>query len=161
AVRDSAPGLEIGVRLSAYDTVPFTRDPHTRRGVPVEQSAPYTWGFGVDSENPTQPDLSEAKRVLVLLHELGVRLVHIPPGSPYYSPHIQRPALFPPVDAYAPPEDPMVGAARLQYAARELKKEAGDMVIVSSGWSYFQEYLPHFAQASVGAGWADLVGLGR
>jgi NADPH2 dehydrogenase len=35
------------------------------------------------------------------------------------------------------------------------------MIVVSSGWSYFQEYLPHFAQANVAAGWSDCIGLGR
>jgi hypothetical protein len=34
-------------------------------------------------------------------------------------------------------------------------------VIVSSGWTYLQEWLPHVAQACVRAGWFDAVGLGR
>ena len=32
---------------------------------------------------------------------------------------------------------------------------------VSSGGTYFQDYLPHFAQAALRAGWTDFVGLGR
>jgi NADPH2 dehydrogenase len=159
AVRSS--GIEIGVRLSAYDCVPFTTDPQTRRGVPSRHSAPYTWGFGVDPEHPVQPELTEPRQTLRMLHELGVRLVNITAGSPYYSAHLQRPALFPPRDSYPPPEDPLAGAARLQWAARELKAEAPEMIVVSSGWSYFQDYLPHFAQANVEAGWSDCVGLGR
>lgn len=163
AVHSSAPGLEIGVRLSAYDSVPFTLDPATGRGVPIAaaQNGRYTWGFGVDPENRVQPDLTEAKQVLAVLHEHGVRLVNITAGSPYYSAHLQRPALFPPCDSYPPPEDPLAGAARLQWAARELKAEVPAMIIVSSGWSYFQDYLPHFAEAAVEAGWCDCVGLGR
>lgn len=163
AVRSSAPGLEIGVRLSAFDSVPFTIDPETGRGVPAiaAQNGGYTWGFGVDPEHPVQAELTEAKQVVKMLQALGVRLVNITAGSPYYSAHLQRPALFPPCDSYPPPEDPLAGAARLQWAARELKAEAQDMVIVSSGWSYFQDYLPHFAQAAVEAGWSDCIGLGR
>ena len=161
AVRASASGLEIGVRLSAYDSIPFGRDAQTGRGIPAEGPRPYTWAFGVDSEEPTRPDLTEAKRLLRLLGGLGVRLVNVSAGSPYYSPHIQRPALFPPWDAYLPPEDPLAGAARLQVAARELKADTPDLLVVSSGWSYLQEYLPHFAQAAVRTGWADFVGLGR
>jgi NADPH2 dehydrogenase len=160
-VRAAAPGLEIAVRLSVYDSVPFTSDPSTRRGVPVEHTNPYTWGFGIDRQDPTKPDLSEAKRVLDMLSELGVRLVNLTAGSPYYSAHLQRPALFPPCDAYLPPEDPLVGVARLQQAARDLKREAQDMVMVSTGWSYLQEHLPHFAQAAVEQGWSDCIGLGR
>ena len=161
AVRASAPGLEIGVRLSAYDSIPFGPDAQTRRGVPSEGPRPYTWGFGVDPEEPTRPDLTDAKRLLQLLSALGVRLVNVSAGSPYYSPHIQRPALFPPCDAYLPPEDPLAGAARLQAAARELKAVTPDLLVVSSGWTYFQDYLPHFAQAAVRTGWTDCVGLGR
>ncbi len=163
AVRTSAEGLEIGVRISAYDSIPFVADAETRRGIPAELPGrhPYTWGFGVDPRDPCQPDLSETKRLVELLRSLEVRLVNISAGSPYYSPHLQRPALFPPCDAYLPPEDPLVGAARLQAMARELKMVASDLVFVSSGWSYFQNYVPHFAQAAVQAGWSDSIGLGR
>jgi len=162
-VRSSAPALEIGVRLSAYDSVPFVPDAQTKRGVPVTSRGqlPYTWGFGVDAQNPVRSDLSEARRVLVLLSSLNVRLVNISAGSPYYSPHLQRPALFPPWDAYLPPEDPLEGAARLWAAAAELKATVPDLVFVSSGGTYFQEYLPHLAQAAVRTGWTDFVGLGR
>lgn len=161
AVRASAPGLGVGVRLSVYDSVPFISDPGAGHGVPAQHSIPYRWGFGIDPENPTEGDLSEAKRLLGLLRDLDVRLVNVTAGSPYYSAHLQRPALFPPCDAYLPPEDPLAGAARLLLAARELKGEFPEMVIVSTGWSYFQDYLPHFAQAAVRAGWADFIGLGR
>ena len=41
--------------------------------------------------------------------------------SPYYNPHIQRPAFYPPSDGYRPPEDPLVGVARQIEATRELK----------------------------------------
>jgi 2,4-dienoyl-CoA reductase-like NADH-dependent reductase (Old Yellow Enzyme family) len=162
-VRASAPALEIGVRVSAYDSIPFVPDPHTGRGVPVEvpDQLPYTWGFGVDVQNPCRPDLSEAKLLLALLRSLDVRLINISAGSGYYSAHLLRPALFPPWDAYLPPEDPLAGAARMWVAAAELKKSAPDLVFVSSGGTYFQDYLPHFAQAVLRAGWTDFVGLGR
>lgn len=163
AARDSAPGLAIGVRLSAYDVIPYAKDPETGEGrpAPVNGFLPYRWGFGVSSSNPTQPDLSETKRALELLSSLGVRLMNITASSPYYAPHLSRPALFPPCDGYLPPEDPLAGVARLLAAAKELKDSAPDMVFVSSGWTYLQNYLPHFAQAAVREGWTDFVGLGR
>ena len=40
---------------------------------------------------------------------LGCRGRELTCGSPYYNPHIQRPAMFPPSDGYLPPEDPLVG----------------------------------------------------
>jgi len=163
AVRDTAPGLEVGVRLSAYDTVPFMEDPKDGQGRPVEVSAhlPYRWGFGVDQLAPTLPDLKETKTLLSLLLSLGIRLVNITASSPYYAPHLTRPALFPPCDGYLPPEDPLEGTARLQSVTRELKATVPKMVFVSSGWSYFQNFLPHLGQALVREGWTDFVGLGR
>jgi 2,4-dienoyl-CoA reductase-like NADH-dependent reductase (Old Yellow Enzyme family) len=162
AVREAAPGLEIGVRFSAFDSIPYAADPATSEGVPAKAPAlPYLWGFGVNPDDPLKPELSEAKQLLKLLRSLDVRLVNISAGSPYYSPHIQRPALFPPRDGYLPPEDPLVGAARLLKAAQELKAEAPDLFFVSTGWTYFQEFIPHFAQAAVRNEWTDSVGLGR
>ena len=36
-------------------------------------------------------DLTETVQFLALLEELGIRMVNITRGSPYYNPHIQRP----------------------------------------------------------------------
>ena len=44
----------------------------------------------------------------------AVKLLNLSAGSPYYNPHIQRPAMFPPSDGYQPPEDPLVGVERGQ-----------------------------------------------
>lgn len=162
AVREGAPGLEIAVRFSAFDSIPYSADPETSEAIPAEAPPlPYAWGFGVNPENPRLPDLSEAKQLLQMLRSLNVWLVNVSAGSPYYSPHIQRPALFPPCDGYLPPEDPLVGAARLLSASKELKAAVPDLFFVSTGWTYFQEFLPHFAQAAVREGWTDSVGLGR
>ena len=35
------------------------------------------------------------------------------------------------------------------------------MVLVGSGYSYLQEYLPHVAQHVIRQGWADMIGIGR
>jgi 2,4-dienoyl-CoA reductase-like NADH-dependent reductase (Old Yellow Enzyme family) len=82
-------------------------------------------------------------------------------GSPYYNPHIQRPAIFPPSDGYQPPEDPLVGVCRQIEAARRLKAAVPQMPMVGTGYSYLQDYLPHVAQAVVRSSWIDFVGLGR
>lgn len=163
AVRRSAPRLEIGVRLSVYDTIPYLKSAESGRGYPatVNGNVPYRWGFGVDGSDPTRPDLTEAKLVLQRLASLGVRMVNVTASSPYYAPHLSRPALFPPCDGYAPPEDPVAGVARLLMAARELKRSSPEMTIVSTGWTYLQNFLPHFAQALVREGWTDFIGLGR
>lgn len=168
-IRDQAPGLEIGVRLSAFDWVPFRPDPDQSDGKnlgpgvpePLDGALPYRYGFGVNPERPVEGDLSEAGELLHMLRELGIRLVNLTAGSPYYNPHIQRPAIFPPSDGYQPPEDPLTGCARQIEAVRDLKALFPDLVIVGSAYTYFQEYLPHVAQAVVRAGWVDCVGVGR
>jgi NADPH2 dehydrogenase len=168
-IRASAPGLEIGVRVSAFDTIPFRHDPaRSSKGklgpgvpVPFQDMLPYHYGFGVDSLNPIEIDLTETYEFLSLLEQLEISLVNITGGSPYYNPHIQRPALYPPSDGYAPPEDPLIGVERQMEVTRCLKQRFPDLIIVGSAYSYLQEFLPNVAQAAVRLGWVDSVGLGR
>jgi 2,4-dienoyl-CoA reductase-like NADH-dependent reductase (Old Yellow Enzyme family) len=168
-VRALAPEMDIGVRLSAFDSVAFRPDPqrsvvgHPGPGIPEEHSEllPYRWGFGVNAQDPKEMDLAETFRFVSLLEELGIRLVNLTAGSPYYNPHIQRPALYPPSDGYRPPEDPLVGVARQMEAARKIKERFPNLVFVGTGFSYLQEFLPLVAQGAVRERWTDLVGLGR
>lgn len=162
-IRAQTPDLQIGVRLSAFDFIPFRPDPELEgQGVPDDGEAggEYPYAFGGDGTG-TGLDLAEAVRFLDLLRTLDIHLVNITAGSPYYVPHIQRPALFPPSDGYRPPEDPLAGVARLVQAAAALKQQCPDMTVVGSGYSYLQEWLPHVAHCAIRTGMADFVGLGR
>jgi 2,4-dienoyl-CoA reductase-like NADH-dependent reductase (Old Yellow Enzyme family) len=106
-IRSLAPGLDIGVRLSAFDTIPFLPDPERsslgKAGPGIPENTPdsisYRWGFGVNPLAPTEEDLTEPIQFLSVLETLNVRLVNLTAGSPYYNPHVQRPALYPPSDA--------------------------------------------------------------
>ena len=64
--------------------------------------------------------------MLRMLERLGVRWICATAGSPYYNPHIQRPAIFPPLDGYEPPEDPLRGVARQIQATAMLKRDFPD-----------------------------------
>ena len=159
-VRGLAPGLDIGVRLSAVDWIPF-RAGDDRIGEPTPYDGEhYPYAFGGDGSGVGY-DLSEPRRFLALLQALDIQLVCITAGSPYYNFHIQRPAVFPPSDGYQLPEDPLVGVARQIKITAELKAAFPDMTIVGSGYSYLQDWLPNVAQATVSAGKTDFVGLGR
>jgi len=168
-IQSMAPGMHIGVRFSAFDSVPFRPDPALSvkgkpgPGIPETRDnlIPYLWGFGVKQSDPTQIDLSETIRFLSQLEELEIRLVNITAGSPYYNPHIQRPALYPPSDGYQPPEDPLIGVAQHMSVTRQLKERFPKLIFVGTAYSYLQDFLPHVAQAAVREGWADLAGLGR
>ncbi len=166
-IRTRRPGLVLGVRLSAFDLVPFCPDPGQTEGkrlgpgIPEAHPVPYQWGFGLRAEDPLRVDLEETCQFIELLGQWGIKLLNLSCGSPYYNPHIQRPALFPPSDGYQPPEDPLVGVARQLNAVAAIKARFPDRAIVGTGYTYLQEYLPQVGQHYVRAGKVDFVGLGR
>jgi NADPH2 dehydrogenase len=167
-VRAEHPTLLVGVRLSLYDTAPH-RPGADGVGEP-------DWAHGGPDGEPrrfgsTQPvdggvDLTETVALAGLLSDAGVSMVCATAGSPYTNPHIQRPAYFPPTDGYQPPEDPLVGVARMQAATRTLAAARPELVVVASGLTYLQDHLAAVAQPLVATGtdgsrWADVAGLGR
>ena len=157
AIRAARPELAIGVRLSAYDTWVHGPGPDGR-GQPIEApNRPRP--FGADDRG--QPALTEVHTVFERFRELGIVLVCVTAGSPYYNPHIQRPAYFPPSDGYTPPNDPLVDVARLLAVTAELTHEHPDMAVVGSGYSYLQDHVANVAQAMVRRGDVSSVGLGR
>ena len=176
-IRAGGNKIEIGVRLSAFDFVPFKPDAARSQpgklgpGIPEDFShcLPYQFGFGVNENNPVEYDLTETFQFAALVGELGVKILNLSAGSPYYNPHIQRPAAYPPSDGYQPAHDPLIDVARQINVVRQVKEflagrtgpGAAAPLVVGSAYSYLQEYLPHVAQAAVRNGWTDLVGMGR
>jgi NADPH2 dehydrogenase len=169
-IRSSGNKIELGVRLSAFDFVPFRPDPGLSSpgklgpGIPEDFGGclPYRYGFGVNENNPIEPDLAETVKFIGLCAHLGIKLINLSAGSPYYNPHIQRPAAYPPSDGYQPPNDPLIDVARQINVVRQLRAVApAQVALIGTGYSYLQEYLPHVAQAVVRGNWVDMVGLGR
>jgi NADPH2 dehydrogenase len=164
AIRANVSGLDIAVRISVFDTAPFRKRLSDLIGEPDPEAAyaDSLPGFGVVAKDDELDDaLADARDVLRMLEGLGVAWICATAGSPYYNPHVQRPALFPPLDGYEPPEDPLRGVWRQIQATALLKRDFPGMVFVGSAYSYLQEWLPHVAQRSVRDGRCDLVGLGR
>ncbi len=169
-IRADKNPIDLAVRVSAYDTVPFRPDPARSTpgklgpGLPEDYSTclPYRYAFGVNFENPLVEDLTETVQFMELCAALGVKIINFTAGSPYYNPHIQRPAAYPPSDGYQPPHDPLIDVVRQIQAVRRLKARAPKgLIVLGSAYSYLQDYLPQVAQALVREGWTDLVGLGR
>ncbi len=142
-VRDEAPGAQITLRLNVYD------------------GHPYPWGWGVDRDDPSIPDLAEPLRLIGLLREAGVTLINVTAGNPYYSPHINRPFDQNVVSGYTPEEHPLVGVARLVDLARQVKLASPDLVVLGSGYSWLRQYSANAAAGVLAQGWADLIGWGR
>ncbi len=169
AIRSVAPRLGIGIRVSIFDFVPFKPDPASSLpgrpgpGVPEDFAhfLPYRYGFGVNVHNPTEYDLAEPVEFLRICERLGITLINLSAGSPYYNPHIQRPAAYPPSDGYQPPEDPLVGCARQINVVRQLKSRFPGLLLVGTAYTYLQEFLPHVAQYYLRHGHVDSVGIGR
>lgn len=179
AIRSECPGLEIGVRLSLWDTLAYSPDPAQTLPGQLGVGIPDSYDmfsrypiFGADRDDPLHIDLREPLALIERLwRDSGVVLWNLTAGSPYYNPHIQRPAIYPPSDGYSPPEDPLIGCVRQIQAVRQVKDHFDSLtplhpigqrpLFVGSAYTYLQEYLPHVAQAVVRAGWVDSVGLGR
>jgi NADPH2 dehydrogenase len=162
-IRAEVPGLGVGVRLSVFDIVPFRKDA-LGQGVPEAVDDRYDHAFGLlgaDTAEDMDAALDESRAVLRMLRDRHVKWICVTAGSPYYCPHVQRPALFPPADGYEPPEDPLRGVARHVDATARLKAAFPDLVFVGSGYTYLQEWLPNVGQYNVRNGLTDFVGLGR
>lgn len=162
-IQSVCPSLAIGMRLSLGDVHPYWPDATTRIGTPrgYEQRLPYHHGFGVSASDPREFDFTEALRWLKRLSALNVRLVNLTLGSPYTCPHLQRPAAYPPSDGYLPPEDPLLSVVRHLRSVRIAKQAVPELILVGTGYTYLQEWLPHVAQHEIAAGHVDFVGLGR
>jgi 2,4-dienoyl-CoA reductase-like NADH-dependent reductase (Old Yellow Enzyme family) len=162
-VQSECPGLGIGVRFSMFDMPPFRPNAENVGEMQeyLDEFGRYPYAFGGDPENPGKIDLTEPIKLMKLMDEIGVQLVNFSASSPYYSPHLIRPAFYPPSDGYLPPEDPLVGVARHIEAANTLSNAAPEIACVGSAYSYLQEYIPHVAQAVVRMNMVDFVGLGR
>lgn len=168
-IKAECPGMIIGVRISIFDQASHKPDPAKGKGdklgpgIPDDYSDGVAYpGFGCNRDNPQEMDLTEPIEVLKMMRdEMGVEMVNISAGSPYYNPHIQRPAFFPPSDGYQPPEDPLVGVVRQIQVVGQIKKAVPNLPMVGSAYSYLQEWLPNVAQAVVREGLVDSVGIGR
>lgn len=156
-IRAEHPSLAVGVRLSLFDPGPLRPGPD---GI-AEPVPGALVGFGPLGSDG-RPDLSEAAELVTMLGAAGVRLICTTASSPYYAPAVQRPAWFPPSDGALPARDPLVDAAVMLAAARDLRAAAPDgTVVVGTGFTYLQQHVAEVGQAMVRAGWVDMIGLGR
>ena len=167
-IQRQCPGLILGTRLSAFDHLPHKPDNTKSKagrlgpGIPEDYDASDYPGLGLNRDDPRQIDLAEPIQLLELMRDsLNVAIVNLTAGSPYYNPHLQRPAYFPPSDGYQPPEDPLLGCLRQIDVVRQLRQAVPDLPLVGTAYTYFQEYLPHAGQALVRERWVDFIGLGR
>lgn len=142
-IRESVPGLPVTSRLNVYDAMA------------------YPFGFGVDREDPSRPDLEEPVALVRFLRSMGAPLVNITIGNPYFNPHVNRPFDLPTTGGAIPPEPPLVGVARFIEIVRHIQRKFPDMLVIGGGYSWLRQFFPNVAAAGVRDGWVSLVGVGR
>ncbi len=131
----------------------------TRLG--IYDAIPYPYGWGVDKDDYTKPDLTEPKKLIGLLQQRGVNLINVTVANPYYNPHVGRPFNETIVGGYEEPEHPLVGVSRLVNLTGEIQKEFPDVAIVGTGYSWLRTLFANVAAANKATGLTTLVGAGR
>ena len=119
---------------------------------------PYPWGFAADHENYLKIDWDEPDRLYQIMYDCGVRLVDMTLGSPYINPHVNRPYDG---GGYEPPEEQMVGVARLFDAAAHMKASVPGITMIGTGYSYLRQFAANAAAGAVSSGMTDAAGFGR
>ncbi len=132
--------IDIVVRLSAYDEIP------------------YPFGFGADKKDFRKVDLAETKKLVRELYNMGVKMVNVTGGNPYYNPHVNRPYDAGP---YKPPIHQLNYVYKLLNAAREIKEAVPELKIVATGFTWLREYGANIAAGCIKNGWFDMAGFGR
>jgi 2,4-dienoyl-CoA reductase-like NADH-dependent reductase (Old Yellow Enzyme family) len=152
--------IVLATRLNVFDGVPFVSGADGI-GVAAPHGRPYRHGWGVAPLDPEQPLLDEPLRLIGDLRSLGLAMVNVSMGSPYYNPHIGRPFEKPPVDGYTPPEHPLDGVARHFRLAGAVQRAYPDLPVVGTGYSWLRHYALHAGAANIMRDAVSLVGLGR
>jgi 2,4-dienoyl-CoA reductase-like NADH-dependent reductase (Old Yellow Enzyme family) len=158
-IRKNVPDIAISLRLSLFDYMPYMKGPDGQ-GIPMQASGSYKYAFGGDGTGLGY-DLTETFRFIEMVKQCGVEMICTTVGSPYYNPHIQRPAAFPVCDGYTMPEDPLIGVARQINCVAEVKKRFPEILLVGSGYTYLQEWLPNVGEYVLQHHMADFIGIGR
>ncbi len=133
----------VAVRLNLYDGLPH----------------PYGWG--VNKEDESLPDLLEPVKLAALLKERGVTLLSVSAGNPYHNPYLVRPHDLPLPAGSEPAEHPLVGVARHFALVRELQQAHSDLAVAGSGYSWLRSFMGQAAAANLASRSVTLVGGGR
>jgi NADPH2 dehydrogenase len=151
----------IASRLNAYDGVPFEKNPISGIGEALPFETPYPYSFGVDRNNPLKEDLEEPIKLIKLMMDLGVKMVNVSMGSPYYNMHIGRPFEHAPIDGYIPPEHPLLGIDRHFRITGAIQAAFPELVVVGTGYSWLRQYLINAGESNIRRKRVTIVATGR
>ena len=126
----------------------------TRLG--ISDMVPYPYGFGTTAEN--ELDLREPDMLIEKIMSLGISLLNVTIGNPYYNSHVNRPFRK---GAYTPPEEAQVGLERFKTVERHIKEKFPGLTLIGSGLSYYRDDLIEQSESQLRSGICDMVGYGR
>jgi len=142
-VRDELPGILVTSRLNVYDAI---KQP---------------WGFCSCPDDDMQWDLTEAKRLVAELQTLGVPLLNITIGNPYFNPHCNRP-YEQQIRGVTPfDEHPLAGVSRFCRVVGEMQTAFPDLPMVTGGCAWLRHLVPYVAAGMLESKWTTLFGQGR
>lgn len=124
----------------------------------VYDGFPYPYGFGVKNDGSLEFDSTEPEWLIKRLYSLGVRILNITMGNPYFNPHVNRPFAR---GGYESPEHPLLGVKRVLDGTAKLKNSCPDMKIICSAVSFLGVAAPNVTSAYVANGGFDFAGFGR
>ena len=124
----------------------------------VYDGFPHPYGFGVDNKGGLDYKSKEPVWLIKELYNMGVRLLNITMGNPYFNPHVNRPFAK---GAYEIEEHPLEGVKRVLGGIAEVKSQVPQMAIISSALSYLGVAAPNVAAAYIKDEKFDFAGFGR
>lgn len=124
----------------------------------VYDGFPHPYGFGVKDNGSTDFDPTEPIWLLKRLRDMGVELLNITMGNPYFNPHVNRPFAS---GGYEIDEHPLEGVARMLKGTAQLKAAVPEMKLICSAVTYLGVAAPHVTGAFIRDGGFDVAGFGR
>lgn len=119
----------------------------------------YPYGWGVREGEGTEVDLTEPLELVRVLHqEMGMKLLDVTIGNPYFNPHVNRPYDGGP---YVPSEHPLEGVARMAHCVAEIQRANPELKVISSGLSYLRQFSANLAAGELQNGVCSIAGFGR
>ncbi len=118
----------------------------------------YPHGFGVSKNGGLAFDSTEPDWLIKELYKLGVRILNITMGNPYFNPHVNRPFAL---GSYIAEEHPLEGVARVLNGTAKLKEMNPDMAMICSAVSYLGVAAPNVVSALIKDNKFDFAGFGR
>ncbi len=142
-VQQSVSGIFATLRLNVFDAIA------------------YPYGWGVNRDDPSKPDLTEPLSLIRQLAAMDIPLLNVTIGNPYFNPHYGRPYDFPVKGATVPEEHPLQAIARFIDITAQVQHAVPALPVVGSGYAWLRHLMPYVAAAVVERGNAALIGQGR